>query len=798
MKVKPFFVNIFQIFLILSGLVLAGGKAAGAERASEEALAAGIYERLGRAKVLTGAGVEEARKQWQAGGSNVEKYRQRVREESWTEVWPDEQGVERTVEVKGEIWTEAIQAALDENPVVYIPAREKPYYLDGPLILHTGNTLAAEAKAEMRLRPGSNCCMVRNEKLAIEKEGPAEVSEDADRDIVIDGGIWTTLATTPGQSNGNENGFGDRQGTIQSHGTILLNQVRGVRVGNLTIRQCRPHGVQMSRCEEFVVEDIRFEEHRRDGVHINGPAHWGIIRRISGTTYDDMVGLLPWDWKHTAIGFGTIDHVLVEEVEAPGPASIRLLPGTKLYPSGQKAACDVADVVFRGIRGISEYKMYDQPNLELGRANDYADPIGNLYNVYFRQIEVRERTAEAPFQAALNADGLSIREVVLGFDPAEAGRPEYKLVQVGPKSMTIKFAENDPGQWVEVFSPDRDCMVKNFTLAEVRARYGAGAAGQEKILEPRGLVAVVTQKLNPDYPNSTPKGGTGRGVLLWENDLSLQVMSFNIRYGTANDGDNHWEKRKELVFEVLREERPDVAGLQEALRFQIDQIRQALPVYQEIGVGRDDGKEKGEYSVILYRQDRFQAEESGTFWFSDTPEVAGSRHWGNDCVRICSWVRLIEKTSRRAFYIYNLHLDHQSQPSREKSVQLLVQRIRQRKHPDPVIVTGDFNAEEDNPAVLYLQGKYAFAGKAGELSESQVVMLDSFRVLHPDVTEVGTFHGFEGRSEGGKIDYIFVSRDAPVQKAEIVSTQKDGRYPSDHFPVTAQIVLPGDIPDKEP
>jgi endonuclease/exonuclease/phosphatase family metal-dependent hydrolase len=388
--------------------------------------------------------------------------------------------------------------------------------------------------------------------------------------------------------------------------------------------------------------------------------------------------------------------------------------------------------------------------------------------------------------------------VVLGFDPAEAGRPEYKLVQVGPKSMTIKFAENDPGQWVEVFSPDGDCVVKNFTLGEVRARYASAGAGKEKFLEPHELVSVITQKPNPDYPNSTPKGGTGIGMLFWENDLDLEIMSFNIRYGTANDGDNHWEKRKELVFDVLREERPDVAGLQEALRFQIDQIQQTLPVYQEIGVGREDGKEKGEYSVILYRQDRFQAEESGTFWFSDTPELAGSRHWGNDCVRICSWARLIEKSSRRAFYIYNLHLVHQSQPSREKSVQLLARRIRERKHPDPFIVTGDFNAEEDNPAVLYLQGNYTFAGEAGEQNGSPVAMRDSFRVLFPEAAEAGTFHGFAGRSEGGKIDYIFVSPDIEVRGAEIIHTVQGGRYPSDHFPVAADVFLPGDRKEEEP
>ncbi|MHC4206894.1 MAG: exonuclease/endonuclease/phosphatase family protein, partial [Planctomycetota bacterium] len=108
------------------------------------------------------------------------------------------------------------------------------------------------------------------------------------------------------------------------------------------------------------------------------------------------------------------------------------------------------------------------------------------------------------------------------------------------------------------------------------------------------------------------------------DELELRVMSFNIRYGSANDGENHWKNRKEMVFDVIRNHPSDVVGLQEALRFQIDEIRKEHPIYGEIGVAREDGNNEGEYSSILYRTDRFGVGESGTFWFSDTPEVAGS------------------------------------------------------------------------------------------------------------------------------------------------------------------------------
>ena len=157
----------------------------------------------------------------------------------------------------------------------------------------------------------------------------------------------------------------------------------------------------------------------------------------------------------------------------------------------------------------------------------------------------------------------------------------------------------------------------------------------------------------------------------------LTVMSFNIRYGTAQDGDNHWTARRDQLFDLVRAQNADVIGVQEALDSQIREITAAAPGYAVVGVGRDDAQAKGEYSAILFRTDRLHVAESGTFWFSDTPEVPASKSWGNNITRICTWARFIDRDGR-GFWHFNLHLDHQSQPSRERSTELLRRRIDAR------------------------------------------------------------------------------------------------------------------------
>jgi len=259
-----------------------------------------------------------------------------------------------------------------------------------------------------------------------------------------------------------------------------------------------------------------------------------------------------------------------------------------------------------------------------------------------------------------------------------------------------------------------------------------------------------------------------------ESRAALSVMTFNIRYGTADDGENNWAARRELLYQVIREQDADVIGLQEALDFQIDAILAAVPGYAVVGVGRNDGARKGEYAAILFRKDRLQVASSGTFWFSDTPEVVASTTWGNRITRICTWARFIDRDGR-AFWHFNLHLDHESQPSREKSVELLRRRVDARAFPnEPVVITGDFNVGEKNPALAALVAGGAF--------------VDTFRQMHPEEKRAGTFTAFTGgKVDGDKIDYIFVQPGTTVLAAEIIRTSRNDRYPSDHFPVTARI-----------
>ena len=256
--------------------------------------------------------------------------------------------------------------------------------------------------------------------------------------------------------------------------------------------------------------------------------------------------------------------------------------------------------------------------------------------------------------------------------------------------------------------------------------------------------------------------------------LELKVMSFNIRNGKAKDGENHWDKRKDYLCETLKKYDADLVGLQEAYRFQLDYILKKLSIYAFVGEGRDGGK-AGEYSAILYKKSSIKALDSGTFWLSDTPEKP-SVSFGNSYRRICTWGHFQDVKKERSFFIYNTHYDHKSQNSREKSSDLIIQKIQSRKQKDTFVLMGDFNAGENNPAIA-------------KLKRSPFNLLDSFRVIHPNEKEVGTFSGFQNKTSGAKIDYVFVPDGIKVKNAAIERDQKDGRNPSDHYAVSAVLQI---------
>lgn len=320
-----------------------------------------------------------------------------------------------------------------------------------------------------------------------------------------------------------------------------------------------------------------------------------------------------------------------------------------------------------------------------------------------------------------------------------------------------------------------------------------GAAnGPSRALWAGTIIALASALAEPATAQSLSTRPTaGRSL----PELEVHVISFNIRYGTAQDGEDAWLHRRQQVFDLLEGQAADIVGLQEALRFQLDELRAALPRYGVVGVGRDDGEGAGEFSAILYRTDRFELEDSGTFWLSDQPEVVASKTWGNETTRICTWALLEARSLGQRLYVFNAHLDHQSQPSREKALQLIARRMAARSKIAPALLIGDFNADEENPAVRWLLGPRAVGAPSPAAAPPPLRLVDSFRVRHPDEKDVRTFHAFRGGASGEKIDYILVPPWCFVREAAILRSSRDGRYPSDHYPVSARILLPcgGDL-----
>lgn len=426
--------------------------------------------------------------------------------ETWIEKWPDKDGQLQSITVTAEVWREAFQKDLDADGHLHIPAREKPYYLDGPIILKSGQKLIADPDAEIRLKPGTNTCLVRNERVATLNTEPVPAEQPLDQDITIEGGIWTTLAVSRAESNGNLRGSSSKEAPVfGTHGVILLQNVRGVSVKNVTIRQSRPFGVHLANAHGFTVENLTLEDHRRDGVHVNGPASDGVIRGVSGDSHDDNVALNAWEWKNYAPSYGPITRILIEKVTGtpegvPAANSIRLLPGVKRFDDGTTLDCPIHDITIRDITDIREFKLYDQPNLELGRDQDFSHGIGTLRNLRFENLVFHH---PGKIEVHADTDGL----VVEGVDLRHPLAPGWHLLALGPKSMTYKGAPGtDPARWTEIFSPDLDCTVRNVTISAVRDQ------GSSTDLPLEQVVKVIAQQPNPGYPKTTPKGGTGKGI----------------------------------------------------------------------------------------------------------------------------------------------------------------------------------------------------------------------------------------------------------------------------------------------
>ena len=273
--------------------------------------------------------------------------------------------------------------------------------------------------------------------------------------------------------------------------------------------------------------------------------------------------------------------------------------------------------------------------------------------------------------------------------------------------------------------------------------------------------------------------------------VELNLMSFNVRYESTEDrGSRAWRERVAGAVRVIRRQRPDCIGVQEALHGQAADLWASLPDYEFFGVGRDDGKQDGEYSGIFYQRDRFRvdATDCGTFWLSDTPEQAGSKTWGNEIPRVAAWLRLVDLATGRGFYVFNTHWDHRHQESRERAAMLISQRVDGRKHADePVVLMGDFNSVESNSGMIYLTGRRALLAGSQRIWPNGLI--DTYQALHAGEKDRRTLHFWRDSRNGPlKVDHILVSRSCEIGAAEIISG--DRPMVSDHFPVTARVKFP--------
>lgn len=248
---------------------------------------------------------------------------------------------------------------------------------------------------------------------------------------------------------------------------------------------------------------------------------------------------------------------------------------------------------------------------------------------------------------------------------------------------------------------------------------------------------------------------------------SIGVMTYNIRLDTPADGINQWDNRKEKVFDLLEKYDPDIFGAQEVLHHQLTAITGNLTQYGSIGVGRDDGKQKGEYSPILYKKERFEVLEQNTFWLSETPEVPGSKHWDAAITRVATWARFRDKKSGKKFLLINTHFDHIGKEARTKSAELLKTKASEIGRDLPVIITGDFNCTRDEPPYQKM------------VQRSELMLIDPAPANPP-----GTFCNFGvNTQECRAIDYIFHSAGWKADNYSVIQDNDGKNYPSDHLPV---------------
>ncbi|MBO9661078.1 MAG: endonuclease/exonuclease/phosphatase family protein [Chitinophagaceae bacterium] len=255
----------------------------------------------------------------------------------------------------------------------------------------------------------------------------------------------------------------------------------------------------------------------------------------------------------------------------------------------------------------------------------------------------------------------------------------------------------------------------------------------------------------------------------------ITIGTFNIRFDNPRDSGNLWVDRAPVVSNLIRFHDFDILGIQEGLKNQLDDISTALPEYARYGKGRDDGKDAGEHSAIFYKKDRFTLLKSGDFWLSETPDKPGKGWDATCCNRICSWICLEDKKTKKKFYAFNVHFDHQGVVARRESSKLILKKIAEIAGTMPALLTGDFNGGRDSEW-------YQSIATSGSLIDV------STKVKFPYANNA-SFNSFRTPRGNAVIDHIFMTKQFQASKWGILTDTYFGKFPSDHFPVLGVVEL---------
>ena len=403
-----------------------------------------------------------------------------------------------------------INQALREHKCVYIPYIGFPIVLHNPIVMSSDMHLKVDEHQILMQGKDSRACLLRNEHVQDGNAGPV-TSERADANISVEGGIWNIRSRCRCKIDNTSVGF---PGCLSS---IVFSSVENLLIKNLKVFDsyvagpagdgAGSYGIQISNCKDFLIENIDFQNNRRDGVHINGPAEFGVVRHIRGKRLgDDLVSLLGWDWYNSGLSFGTIDHVWICDVEGEKD-EMRILPGQKVYADGRRVECDIKNCIIESVRNLYIVKIYEQHNIEnpVLDFDDSSGTVGNVENLYFKDIFFRPNIhgfggvpVNGLFDVCCNLKDCHFENISTNATLDACAEKDISLIKVGPLTYTY-------GKYGEVFNPDSIANIDNISLQNITF--------SDKTITDKSKLISTVNKRQDDYGFISIGKGCGFGTV---------------------------------------------------------------------------------------------------------------------------------------------------------------------------------------------------------------------------------------------------------------------------------------------